>query len=98
MPHALTSRSDKDSRPLFFRPFLPLKGDGWDVNGETREGHRVKHQHGTMDDDIFHAPTKMAPSFLPQVVGFYMMALSLLATFRYRFLLYCAEPIRAAGV
>ena len=61
MPHALTSRSDKDSRPLFFRPFLPLKGDEWDMNGETREGHRVKHQHGTMDDDIFHAPIKMAP-------------------------------------
>ena len=98
MPRALTRRSNKDFRPLLLRPFLPLKGDGWDVNGETREGHRVKHQQRTVDDNIFHAPIKMAPFSPPQVVGSYMMARTLLATFRYRFLLYCTEPTHEAGV
>ena len=41
---------------------------------------------------------KKRPFSPPQVVGFFMMALTLHATFRYRFLLYCTESIREAGV
>lgn len=53
----------------------------------------TKQQHGTADDYIVLAHIRMRHLSPSQVVGFHMMAFTLLAAFYYRFLLYCAGQI-----